>query len=40
MLAGYFILKGRPAQEVLDWMRSINPKAVATQTQEEFLKSL
>lgn len=40
MLAGHFILKGRPAQEVLDWMRSINPKAVSTKTQEDFLKSL
>lgn len=40
MLAGHFILKGRDSQEVLDWMRSINPKAVRTKTQEDFLHSL
>ena len=40
MLAGYFILKGRNSQEVLDWMRNINPKAVRTKIQEDFLHSL
>jgi len=40
MLAGYYILKGRDSQDVLDWMRSINPKAVRTKVQEDFLHSL
>ena len=30
----------RDAEEVLKWMREINPKAVRTQVQEGFLKSL
>ncbi len=40
MLAAYYTLNGKSAEEVLTWMRSINPKAVRTATQEEFLKSL
>ncbi|MCM8534532.1 MAG: dual specificity protein phosphatase family protein [Lentisphaeraceae bacterium] len=40
MLASYYVLKGQTAKEVLEWMRSINPKAVRTQTQEDFLKDL
>ncbi|MCM8543299.1 MAG: dual specificity protein phosphatase family protein [Lentisphaeraceae bacterium] len=40
MLAGHFILKGRDSHEVLSWMRSINPKAVRTKIQEDFLHSL
>lgn len=40
MLAGHFILKGRNSHEVLEWMREINPKAVRTKTQEDFLHSL
>ena len=40
MLAGHFILKGRDSHEVLNWMRSINPKAVRTKVQEDFLHSL
>ena len=40
MLAGYYILQGRDSHEVLSWMRSINPKAVRTKVQEEFLHSL
>lgn len=40
MLAGHFILKGQDSKEVLKWMRSINPKAVRTKVQEDFLHSL
>ena len=40
MLAAYYILKGRDSKEVLSWMRSINPKAVRTKVQEDFLHSL
>ena len=40
MLAGYYVLQGKNADEVLSWMRSINPKAVRTEVQEEFLRSL
>ena len=37
MLASYYTLQGKDADEVLAWMRSINPKAVRTETQEKFL---
>lgn len=40
MLASYYTLQGKDADEVLAWMRSINPKAVRTETQEKFLRSL
>lgn len=40
MLAAYYVLEGKNADEVLSWMRGINPKAVRTQVQEEFLRSL
>ena len=40
MLAAYYVLEGKNANEVLSWMRSINPKAVRTEAQEVFLKSL
>ncbi|MCM8531062.1 MAG: dual specificity protein phosphatase family protein [Lentisphaeraceae bacterium] len=40
MLASYYVLKGQSSEEVLKWMREINPKAVRTQTQETFLKDL
>ena len=40
MLAGYFILKGKSSQETLEWMRLVNPKAVRTKGQEDFLQSL
>jgi len=40
MLAAHFILQGGKAAEVLTWMRSINPKAVRTQVQENFLLNL
>jgi atypical dual specificity phosphatase len=40
MLAAYYMSKGKSSDEVLKFMRAINPRAVATKTQEEFLKSL
>ena len=40
MLAAFFILNGGEPAEVLNFMREINPKAVATKTQEDFLFSL
>ncbi|WDE97488.1 dual specificity protein phosphatase family protein [Lentisphaera profundi] len=40
MLAAYYISKGQGVQEVLSFMRKINPRAVATKTQEDFLNSL
>lgn len=40
MLAAYFILSGGDPAEVLSFMRAINPRAVATKVQEEFLFGL
>ena len=40
MLAAYYVLSGREPAEVLSFMRSINPKAVRTQVQEDFLSTL
>ena len=40
MLAGYFILEDEDANYTLKWIREINPKAVRTLAQEEFLKNL
>ena len=40
MLAAYYISKGKSAEEFLQFMRAINPRAVATKTQEDFLSQL
>ncbi|MDD7984885.1 dual specificity protein phosphatase family protein [Lentisphaera marina] len=40
MLAAYYMSKGKSSEEVLKFMRGINPRAVATEVQEQFLNSL
>ncbi len=41
MLASYYITKtGKSAEEIITWMRDINPRAITAKVQEDFLASL
>ena len=40
MLAAYYISTGMTAEKTLNFMREINPRAVATKAQEDFLYQL